>query len=49
MYPPNFTITINGHQATGDSIAEFEFKGVAQSQLFYEIPLIVPRRRATSE
>lgn len=49
MYPPNFTITINGHQATGNGFAEFEFKGVAQSQLFYEIPLIVPRRRTTSE
>jgi hypothetical protein len=44
MYPPNFTITASGHQATGDSIVEFEFKGVAQTELLYEVALIVPRK-----
>ena len=48
MYPPNFTITASGHQATGDSIVKFEFKGVAQTELLYEVALIMPRK-ATSE
>ena len=47
-YPPNFTIVVSGHQATGNSIVEFAFKGVAQSELVYEIPLMLPRK-ATSE
>ena len=48
MYPPNFAITVSGHQATGNSTAEFDFKGATQNELVYEVPLIVPRK-GTSE
>ena len=48
VYPPNFTITVSGHQATGRDHVKFVFKGAVQDNLHYEIPLILPRK-TTSE
>lgn len=42
-YPPNFTIAVNGYSATGTSFVEFEFEGVAHSNLLYEMVLHVSK------
>ena len=39
MYPPNFTILVNGQKAVQDSLVIFEFKGTLPSGLVYEEPL----------
>ena len=44
MYPPNFTITVSGQQATESCFVEFVFKGVVQTELLYEMALTLPRK-----
>ena len=39
MYPPNFTILVNGKKAVQDSLVVFELEGTLPSGLIYEEPL----------
>ena len=45
LYPPNFTIAVNGYRATATSCVEFVFEGVAQTDLLYEMVLPVSSTR----
>ena len=39
MYPPNFTVLVDGQKAVQDSLAVFELKGTLPTSLVYEEPL----------
>ena len=45
MYPPNFTILVNGQKAVQDSLVVFELKGTLPSGLVYEEPLCLSALR----
>lgn len=47
MFPPNFTIAVNGHYATHNCTVEFDFRGAVQTDLVYEISLMLPRRHTS--